>query len=346
MEKSREIFDQLGNPRKKEDVERAEERARLQMVENAPKDPELQEFLANIDFGLLKSIFQKIAEKSGIDPKTLNFLERERISPLVPDWTSAGCYFPDKNIIGISASRIAKIAEDLGAPENLLLLSTLCHEETHATSKVMCSGSDNINDFPIKIKTLTGYHSSTREQESSGAPSKRNSLFQLFNEGVTEKLAREVLKLYIASFGEGTGVVKKFEKMQKEIPEELPYTVAIKFIETFSKRLAYETHVSEDSAWRALVRGMYEGEDMLNWELWKELDMLITPGFVERLADGDLHKLFPKLAIPLKNPINGSVQWRISRLIKKFGKFIMGVSLYPHKLHPEHDHYRKPDHKK
>lgn len=199
-QKGREVILGSGEPEDIEQRRTREETARIKLVERAGKNLELAEAVEQFDFGTLRSIFEKIAEKSGFDPKLMNFIGPERIahSSLTLGIAAYSAY---ENIIGISYQELKRSAEELGVNLEVAIIHTICHEETHATSKVECRGLEQWWGDP-KAKLMSrrigkvGYIRLIQERNKPD-----DFLFNLFGEGVTEKLSREVFREYIHRTG-------------------------------------------------------------------------------------------------------------------------------------------------
>src|SRR3989344_4767709 len=202
MKEGREIFKLSGEPESSEEIRR--DRDMLPSRSGGlEKSPELEDFLRRVDFALWYDIFKRIAEKSGINPETLNLLNPDRIfnKHIIEEGQikkakdneptgNLGGYEATRNIIFFYIKEMEKNQQTdfLGIHPDLLKLHALCHEETHATAKTICRG---VFARSRHTKVQMGYQQSEFKKTILGDRLKR--FFEFFNEGVTEKLAREVL---------------------------------------------------------------------------------------------------------------------------------------------------------
>lgn len=297
--KSREIFRASGESEENEQVEASEEAARVRFVEKPAKDPELENILSQVDFGLLRGIFERIVERCGLDPRSMNFVGPERIAHSGLGLSTAS-YLAAENIIGIAYQKLRPRAEELGVDSVTAAVETLCHEETHATSRVECRGLEQWWADPAtqRMSTKTGY---SRWVEGRNKPA--DFFFYLFNEGVTEKLSREVFREYAQGSGFPDGVaVATIERAFIEKSTEVPYGVPVKFVEALIAKLHHETGVDQKLVWQALIRGMYEGEEFRDQELRSMFAEVISTDFLDKLSRADyphqLEELLGELAVP------------------------------------------------
>ena len=327
MRTSREIFKISGEPEEPEKIAYMKKAGRA-VVEQIAKDPELEKILTGADFSLLRDLFEKIAMRSGVDPATLNFLGPDRIAHRSLSWSGTGIYNAQNNFIGISYDRVKERAKKLGLDPELTAVKTLCHEETHATSKVECTGENEPRDkYPYYRGDKTGYSRYIEGQEGVHEPYVQKWLFNRFNEGVTEKLSREIFLEYAIKSGKyPKEEIGKFELLERAAPEELSYGVAVGFVNALILKISRETGLDEKTVWRALIRGMYEGEDFQDQELKSLFAEIISPEFLDKLAraysDDELDKLavtfFMKHPAPdKKNRIRDRLRDFISNLGRK-----------------------------
>ena len=171
LKPNREIFVQPSKPLDPEVVEQYD-RLSLEkaLEEGETQTPELKAALDKINLPLLKSIFHDIAQRCGVNPETLNFLNADRIlTRNISFEQSRGAYNFEKNIIllsdfkipndikGSEKSRLNKIKNkiiDFYGSLDIAILNFLIHEEVHATGKVLLS---NPGEFVLQ-NSLTGYN--------------------------------------------------------------------------------------------------------------------------------------------------------------------------------------------
>lgn len=301
--KSREVFLNSGEPEDNEQRKEREEAARIRLVEKKEKDPELEEVIKQVDFGVLRKIFEEIAEKSGLNPRLMNFIRPERIAHWSLSVGAAGSYSVYENIIGISYQELKKWAKQLNISPQIVAIHILCHEETHATGKVECRGLEQWWADP-NLKQMSKKMGFARIIEERNKPI--DFLFHLFDEGVTEKLSREVLQEYIrrADF-QNKEAIAGIRRVLVEKPIEMPYAVPVKFVEALIAKISHETGINQSVVWQAIIRGMYEGEDFKDPELRDLFAETISPDFLDKLAGADqpykLDELMSVLTLPQKD---------------------------------------------
>ena len=80
MRKNREFFKESGELEDTQITEKREEEARLERVEKVKQSEDLRSFLKEVDFRILRNIFERFVEKSQVDSHTLNLIKSDRIS--------------------------------------------------------------------------------------------------------------------------------------------------------------------------------------------------------------------------------------------------------------------------
>src|SRR3989338_8131280 len=309
FKKSREIFSFPGAP--KEEQERFQEqgeelgRKRVEADQRSPEFKEHKEFLDKVDFKLLQEIFRELAEKSSLDPKQMNFLGPERI--VDGSFGNIGEYNSYKNIIGLSHWNIEKNAEQENLDIYLLTLKTLIHEETHATSRIEC-----YQDMQLKniAREKMGFAKAVRETTEQG--SRWKIFFFDFNEGITEKICREVMREYsIRSQSINHQAVEKFLELSPI------YKDAREMVDTIISVFAKKTGFSPDFIWKGFIRGIYQGDDLYKKELYDLFEETLGVSSVDALARGELPIGTQKDQVDLSAKTKESTKLK-ERLIKIF----------------------------
>lgn len=279
---SREFFEASGEPEDIEKVKKREEEARQKRVEGKAVQ-ELEILFEEVDFDLLEKIFERIGKKSGINPEEMNFLRKERIGFSLDYF---GSYDPEANIITLNTRSVSERARKLDIYWLHFLVYVLCHEESHATAKIVCKG---LREFASPFdhydrERQVGYSQyKGGEWEISEAKPSAEFLFDLFDEGVTEKLGREVFIEYVTSSGFfGRKELETFFAKGDEL--KMPYAVPYKFVEALITRMSHETGIDQDIVWQAIIRGQREGENLMRQDLQEFFSEMISPDFLSRLA--------------------------------------------------------------
>lgn len=246
-----------------EKIEKIHRDFKRQEVDQKEVDLRLQEILDRVNFYILKKIFQDYAVKSGLDGK-INFLGKDRISHFSPHENDDASYRVLQNLIGISYDNISKSTKSM----KLGVLGRLCHEEAHAVSRFneMLSLQENGNTTMVNVESI-----------KSGF--RQNSIFRALNEGVVEKLSREVFRRYLVA------------DPSYASPEELAgfngslsYQKEVQLIEILSRKIAQEVGIDEQTVWQAFIRGLFEGEDFEDPKLETEFEEMFSKDFLNSLA--------------------------------------------------------------
>ncbi|KKU93939.1 MAG: hypothetical protein UY26_C0003G0089 [Candidatus Jorgensenbacteria bacterium GW2011_GWA1_48_13] len=262
----------------------------LKDPENADRESAdvLADVIERIDFKALQNIFESIAAKSGIDPSKMNFVGPERFYDMTSMWDTLGRWNSEHNVIALNGSALKRSAERAGVDTELRVLSTLVHEEVHATSRykseiVKTQAGD-------REKITTGYGKYRRGNRSKGL--KGEVFFDLLNEGVVELLAREVLLEYIRTTDfTDSRKVKEFMEAHEQKPEEMSgYWLAIKFVDVLVDKVSVKTGTDRNSVWRSFVRGLYEGVDFETKEFSQPFQELFGENFLQKLSKANFSK--------------------------------------------------------
>lgn len=229
--------------------------------------------LSFINFDMLELAYRKIVEKSGFNPEQTNFLGPDKIM-FFEDRKVAGLYMVRANAILLNEKKLKEWGKKPRL-ERLHTIKMVCHEEVHATAKTVCVENPKGAD-----KLVAGY-----DIKDDG-----NKTWEFLNEGVTEKLAREIFAEYIQSTGEISEDEKRdFEESCRRIPV---YAENVWMVESLVDRLALETGVSKNKVWQALIRGAYQGVQLDDPELKELIVNTLGIEFFDRLKsiDHDIEK--------------------------------------------------------
>lgn len=308
--KNRRIILDSGEHEKEDQSKIREREAAEKYRARATENPELSKIIEQIDFKVLKAIFEETAQKCGVDPRTLNFVESDRIMHASMR-ICGGSYSAYDNLIGLTHETLKERAEKLGVDLGLFVLSVVCHEETHATARIECYRPwlETLDEKSVKL----GYQRASLKTHKF--------FFSLFNEGVTEKFSREVFREYVHRTGmrdkEGIAAIERAFQTDQIFYYGLP----VKFVDALTLKIAYEASVDDDVVWRAIIRGMYEGEDLENSELKDFFSEIIGPNFIDSLAtaeEDNLEALLKTLALPVSaSPLPQTIKERVMSWLKR-----------------------------
>jgi hypothetical protein len=249
------------------------------------QDPEIVKIMDNIDFKGLRAIFEEHASRSGIEPSSIGFVEKDRISE--SDWVkvlsgAVAAHSATEQRIEISSKIIrAKTFLDQDTDKAAVVLSSLCHEEAHASSHHRYESHEKdalMGLVTKKFETITSGFSQktlvTPEILDEGSDSK----FTWFNEGMTDEFASTVYEEYLQRHP------TQPQDAEKDMTYNQGYPLARIFIRTLRDRLAEESGVPSDVVWEALVRTYMRGDDYAKGEIREVLDEVFSDRFVSQLA--------------------------------------------------------------
>lgn len=167
-----------------------------------PKSPELelaQHFIdpdrvreapSSVDYSRIRRLLEAVYRRCGRDDE-MNFVPPEKvyaIDDLERERKGYTCYDSRKNDIAINLSNIRDIAEERGVTPETVFQHGVIHEEIHSTTVGLVKSKYGGRDT-----RQLGYDHFTPRDESDSY-SRSYNLYRSWNEGVTEKLAREVTK--------------------------------------------------------------------------------------------------------------------------------------------------------
>jgi hypothetical protein len=214
--------------------------------------------IEQIDFGILRDIFSEYAERSGVDPSTINFQSADKIQILAQSRTEVPALFDSKEGILLNVSALERMnVEGMELAPNLRRI--LFHEETHASGnqnecsdeKIQALLSEKDEYGVVQAIETSGYRQKLVEE------GKKRTILKLFNEGVTDLIAEEVYQGYHARLGEHTGT--PFLRSYEGKPQQL--------VEMLVESLALKTGVQRTSVWESLVQGYFTGMSLRDEEV-------------------------------------------------------------------------------
>ena len=280
--------------------------ARLSNRPEGKSSSEMEVALNKIDFSKLNNLFSEVAEKYGIERNKINFLGPERIFGTNPGLFS-GSYQNDGNIILIgdrlknhpekNQNEIDEekfLIDHFGSLE-MAFLSTIVHEETHAVGRNFCVGRFNIldwdqHDFDYSesgySKKVTGTKHRKENGDVSFAPA--SDFYVAFNEGVTERLSREILFRYAeSSTYPSPEMIDKYKEGLMD--NKHVYTEEVDLVSFVLSRLSQETGQSEDFWWDSIVRGYFLGGELDKPETQEIFNKAFGADFLKHLSTAMKH---------------------------------------------------------
>jgi hypothetical protein len=315
-----------------------------------PLSPDMQSILTSFDYQTIKDIFEGLYTRVGrhTSSDTSNVPEVDGISAqdgfrnsfsLGSYWIVGDKIFLNEQGLEEVAKKRLNFLEDASAAEmeipkeelmseikRFLVLNVYFHELHHANSETLYERSNGF--WKTKRKLQSGY----AVDKVSKIPSWRkkvSSLFNAFNEGVTEKMARETVSIYMKSTADFTllseiisrALVPKnlknvvlafdssgrFRDVHRRSVDEYVHTLFGTYqeeqmiVDKLILALSKEFGVPEDMIWGAIKRG-YMGTDrkVTEYKKWKTkegvqsdtLDALLgDPERFAQFAEGHLGDL-------------------------------------------------------
>ena len=258
-------------------------------ISREAKNPELEAVLDAVDFEDLRNIYSDVARRYGI--RSMNFITREFISTDVWNPENMAEYDVEDNIIAIDRNKIDKRFPPI-LSRNLLTLAYLTHEEGHATQfteKLSIFDENSAQYGDVVRRERAGYYQDTTVMVEDRITSRRD-LFRRFNEGVNEKLSREVLLVYLERHPDFATPeeIELLKRYYAEDPHELVmgkwplmYHRNVALVDHLIARISIETEVPQDVVWGSIVNGAYNGLDLM--ELQGEFEEMFSPGILERI---------------------------------------------------------------
>lgn len=261
---SREMFSAPGIPETDEAKEKREEEALIYLIElkklKGKDTRQWQELFKHIDFDLIKKILERVAGRCGIKPEEMNFVASDRVYYSY-DWLDSGSYASEVNIIQISGQ--GAFGEHY-VSEQVDTLHALMHEEIHAVSRNTCTGFSDVETEVGSITTSIELQTGLQQGKREAGDYKRS--FNALNEGVVEKLARELTLEYMNETGWNSGSVwdpdgkRAFMNLLNSHADEMAYPYPIILVDSLVNKLGEKSGQDKRVIWQALVRALMHGE--------------------------------------------------------------------------------------
>ena len=242
-----------------------------------------------IDLDLLNEIFRTTMHKYGVaEVPTIDPGEFELF-----DWIAPLSYLVDTDEVFVNPDKLIDILEGLHVPVAATVLShILLHEQTHRVSKgelqtrTIQEGQKTIH----VTERISGY--SRSEIRESGDESEGQKWFEIFNEGVTETIARAMFDQYTQAFGVPREVVEELHRLTgRDANSEHNNRFNVEVADTVAETLALDAGVSKQEMWRAIVMGALRGDKLDEPETREWLNSSVdSHDFVERLRDLEMYQ--------------------------------------------------------
>lgn len=211
--------------------------------------PETREFMQQFDFGRLEEIFRTYAEKAQYPSDKINVVRPPNIFFATGDVPYRGEYHTDLKGFTFNEEMLRRPGVSLEKRLSNGIYTTV-HEEVHAVTHTDHSQREDV-----------GYH--------------KGKSFRLWNEGVTDRWAREVAEEYVRSTA---------QVVPADYKPDLVRTPEVDLVVLTSKKIAESAGVAERTVWEAIIRGALEGQDFNSPAFRKDYEAVLGSEFFNRLS--------------------------------------------------------------
>lgn len=327
MKSSREFRTFSGDPDPENVVNVVKEGMRARILkgvsQNETENQELRVILGKIDFDDWRAIYEEDARASGVRPEDMPFAGREDIFNIPAKDTprergQLGFHDSLSNTIGVSYHKLKKDAERLGVSVDLYVFSTLSHEQTHAVSRMDCVGAGQyFSQSGPELQVRSGYGETTlRRKDRSGGTRQ----FKGFDEGVTERYAREKIIFRYLEHHPELGTAAKVSRLREVLAEKQGYyDDEMKLVDALIHRISEISGSAPLAVWEAIIRGKYAGERLSDDATAQLFEEFFGPDFLAGLKSLEGNDDRTKLLI---SKLNGEVLADPRTLGRKLGSWI------------------------
>jgi hypothetical protein len=272
----REIYTSSGDLEDPEVTKQREEKVlqELSVREIGLQSEELRRVLQLVNFDELKTLFLEEAESLGVNTEGLNFLGRERVASYDSDAHPEGQYSVFYNLIYLALG-------EKGEMSDVSKIQFLIHEQTHAISKNVCHGINKKRKWERPNLRETGYY----KNRLDGPPLKfegkeKEAVFVFFNEGVVEKLSREITFKYLT----GKMDPEKIEGLQKFV-EKQGYQLGVDIVDLMINKISEKTGNDKELIWAVFKKGLLNGLSFEEENISAFFEKEFGVNFLDELAD-------------------------------------------------------------
>lgn len=246
------------------------------------KIPEhVEETVRNFDHLYIKKQFQDIADKSGKDTE-VSYLSTIGTDEYMDKYAAySSLNFGE---ITMNQKEIAKRSQETGVNPKLLTLIFFIHEQNHNITDTPCAPRQGVIH-----RQKVGYSYQVIERKNDGTVTGYGA-FSFFNEGVTEKIARELTIQYLVDHPTiaDKNDIESFKKLYSEPNAFNLYEFNIVLVDLVIDRISQKTGVSRDTVWGSIKRGQFDWEIFSDKELHEMLSEALGENFVKKLAELDV----------------------------------------------------------
>lgn len=241
-------------------------------------------------------------KKSGVAEQDMNFPGRESIFsvseqtvPSLEDGLMGYSRYP--NAIVIDAAKLSELAVYAEDPSLLayIFLSSLIHEYTHATGANVQRGNATAKGGSVQ--------SAYNHQSIESYLKNPISTYQLFNEGMTELIERQVTAEYVKrnpiEGADGaivtSSTIRPVLEGRGKLPLSSEYLASLHFVERLIRHVADACELPEDILRDAFIAGYFNGS-AFQGDSGELLDEVMGEGFRVALAHATTEQDLEKIA--------------------------------------------------
>lgn len=242
------------------------------VIERSEKLKELFEYIEKeIDLKMIQNIIGEYLSRSGVPNSVWNTLQLEDFFILRNQSEDIYGWFDNaSNLIGLNAASF----EDKEIVF-LEVLHVIVHEIVHsmAHNRVFLGKKTRRGKY-VRYDVVSGYD--TRRKDKT--------LFESFNEGVTERISYEVMVEYINRVGKTKFRDDLALKIEQQISSTSRYGIYMLFVDSICEKISEYANVTKTDVWLAFIRGYFAGDSLYEQQTKELLNNSFGDGFVERLT--------------------------------------------------------------
>jgi hypothetical protein len=225
----------------------------------------IKQDLERVDFDLIRGVFEEIYSKAGLDPKEMDFITKEDIEFFYDMTYAAACAGGEEVLDEVTGEEVGLRPTLRFNPANykfivpgldketkkLLVLKLLIHEQVHTTHPVYAQefrDREGVQFFE-KVSGLQAFDSNI------------DTTLKAFNEGLVEKIADKVLVEYLKRSGQSSHLLEEHYKV---------YDIGRMLVDILIEKISAYAGVPEDQVFNALVGASYDGQDILDDDIFAD----------------------------------------------------------------------------
>lgn len=166
----------------------------------------------------------------------------------------------------------------------LFLKRKIKNSEVHSSKETVAEQSGVCSSFAYLPEELESFPSDFRDFIKNGEMDRKYTGFLALNEGITEKLSREILLEYLKANGNsGDSAAVLVQSIDSNNPQ-LPYSREVFIVDAIVDRIASKSGVSKQTVWQSLIRAYFSGESFNNQEIEELFNDTFGHDFLRELS--------------------------------------------------------------